>query len=939
METSYALAWYGLNRSGTRQPDAKEQAALFALLENIQKAWKNEPLTLPAYVSMLSRRGNREAAIGLVRDVLNGTSPPPLQTLLNLQVVSRQEKLALDQEIFDRADKAYPDNASLALAKALDDAHAGNAQAAVKTFEKAAGKHEHDADWQVDRAQLADALGDPDALKLWSRAADDNAKSLFVQHALLLSPTRLRDRSLWRRTIDRVQTIIGPEARLVQLEDVRWKLASNASPKDLETITASLQKIINVAPGDPEPRRVLAVALLRQAAPDSISKAVTELTAAHDLQPGNLEVTEQLAELLGTEGSRDQAVALVNAITLQVPLAPEQRLWAAAMYGKLARPQAGIDLLSGSHLAADREADRQSMLAQLYRQSGKVDEAATAYLNLLDDPGASADALAAGAEFFAGLKKLDNSSRFVSRLGQLALKAGSLAILRAHLDQLAGNGQRAIEELTAAAKASPKVEQVWQELSGAYLRIGNFAAADRAASEGLSANPQSALLSAMRRQLSRLRSLSAQEAAPLLEVICHDPQQPVLDRVLKLLADSKSPKTGSQHVADDLRELADQHMQFLPLQLVAAQELAVAGRFKEAADVASRAAVSAPDDPAPLRLLSAIQSSAGDWDSARQTALRWRQRPGIDPIEPDLVIARSYLQPSHPDPAAVLKQLASYISPDAPEHARLAALPLYARALIMSDRSAEAASLLEPGLAQSKQSRLIWLQLATAPHQDADAAIDWLKKVVPFLSDSIEDKLALADAWEQIGQRYDSTPAHQAARQALQPLMAGTNVSPEAWATWATISQSLNDIPEAEHGWREYLRKRPDDALAKNNLAYMLLMEGSQSQLAEAEQLARSAIAASPNISTFYDSLARIELRLGRTDNAVKDFHAALDRNDKNLEAMIGLADVLASRSQDRDELKALMLKVDSAIRAGAAISDPLRKQFDRVKNAVSSSL
>ena len=422
-------------------------------------------------------------------------------------------------------------------------------------------------------------------------------------------------------------------------------------------------------------------------------------------------------------------------------------------------------------------------------------------------------------------------------------------------------------------------------------------------------------------------------------MVCHDPQQPVLDRTLKLLAESKSSNGGLDRLSLDLRQLADQHVQFLPLQMLTAQELAAAGRLKEAANVASRAAVVAPDDPEPLRLLCAIQAAAGDWESVRQTALRWRKLPGSSLIDPDLAIAESFLQQPKPNAPAAIAQLFPYVSPSAPEAAKLAALPLYGRALIMTSRAADAAALLEPMLSQSPRSRLIWLELATAPHKDAAAAIEWLKKAIPFIAESSNEKLALADAWEQIGQRYESTAAHEAARRVLQPIVNGTSVPAQAWAAWATVSQSLNDIPQAERGWREYLKQRPDDALAKNNLAYMLLMEGSPSQLAEAEQLARSAIAAAPNTSTLYDTLARIQLRLGKPDDAVKSFHAALDRNDNNLEAMIGLADVLESRSQDRDELKSLMLKIDGAIRAGAAVPTPLRKQFDRVKSAVSSSL
>ena len=78
--------------------------------------------------------------------------------------------------------------------------------------------------------------------------------------------------------------------------------------------------------------------------------------------------------------------------------------------------------------------------------------------------------------------------------------------------------------------------------------------------------------------------------------------------------------------------------------------------------------------------------------------------------------------------------------------------------------------------------------------------------------------------------------------------------------------------------------------LAENNLAYVLMLEGSPTQLAEAEKLARAAIAKEPGISTLYDTLCGCSF--GRVRRTMRSRHScALERNATNVDAMIGLAE------------------------------------------------
>lgn len=942
VETTYARAWYGLDvLSGLRTPDAKQLDALFAHVENVQKAWKNEPNTLPIYVSMLARRNQRDVATQQLREVLAEDPAPAVETLVQLSTVSRQEHLGVEDALLDRADKAHGPAAAVAFARAAALKQSGRAKEALEQFDAASRGHDSDLAWQLAGARLHDAAADPDAARRWATLSDNHPDNLQVQHAVLESAAHRTDRDLWRKAIDRLKAITGSEAQLWQVEDARRQLAGEPSEKELAAVVASLQKITAGAPEQPEPHRLLGEALLRVGTPDAAGKATAELSAAHELRPGDFDTTAKLVELLAAQGARDRAAAIVDSVARDPNLSGQRRLWAARSYADLGRVDAAIALLTGEESAganAESDAARDGLMAQLYRRVGRTAEADALYQKVLENPASTADALAAGAEFYAGVGQAPTADRFVARLESLPLKPGTLDVLRAHVQQILGRTDESIATLAAGTKAHPQVEQLWQELSGAYLCAGKFDEADRAAAEGLAAIPAAPGLAAMRQQVARLRTLPASDVGRLIEGLSHNPRDPVATQVVAMLADAKARNVPADQVLSSLRQLAERNPGFIPLQALAAQRLAAAGRLKEAGDLATRAAATSPDNPELARLACAIHAAAGNWDAARDAGLRWRKLVAAHPLEADLALARCDLQQPKPDAGAAAARLAPYVADGAPEAGRQAALPLYCSSLVAAGKSAQARAILEPMATASQKWRMVWLELAGF-QKDAAAAVAWVRTGARFVpDDSAQEKLALAEAWEQVGSRFDSAEAHEAARAILQPIVSGPNVPAGAWPAWAAVNQAADNYTEAERAWREYLRSNPNQPLARNNLAYMLLLQGGQAKLAEAEQLSASAISTEPGVSTLYDTLARVQLRLGKVDEAVKNFRAALNRNPANVDAMIGLADVLQSRPQNREEARALLARIDAAMKDGAAIASPLRKQLDRVKTSLSSS-
>jgi cytochrome c-type biogenesis protein CcmH/NrfG len=347
----------------------------------------------------------------------------------------------------------------------------------------------------------------------------------------------------------------------------------------------------------------------------------------------------------------------------------------------------------------------------------------------------------------------------------------------------------------------------------------------------------------------------------------------------------------------------------------------------------------APSSVEPQAMLAGIYLGSGDYDRAAQADSRWRQLSADNPVAADLVAAQIYLQRPRRDPQAAIAALAPSLSAPLSQQQKDTVLSLYCRALVGAGRADEAARLLQPLLSGSRSWRLLWLELAGAGQKDANAAIAWINQVAPLMSDAIEEQVALARAWYEVGTRFDLASAVEKSRDLCKPLIDSANAGAPAWMCFALATQYLGDYAAAEHAFRQVLAGAPHSPDARNDLAYVLWLRGRNEDLPEAQRLAESAVAAAPNVASFYDTLARIQSRASQTDAAIKSFHTALQKDPASLEAMIGLADLLCKDSSRRPEAKGLVAEINRRLKASPPLSSPLRKQFDEVRSAVAESI
>ena len=200
--------------------------------------------------------------------------------------------------------------------------------------------------------------------------------------------------------------------------------------------------------------------------------------------------------------------------------------------------------------------------------------------------------------------------------------------------------------------------------------------------------------------------------------------------------------------------------------------------------------------------------------------------------------------------------------------------------------------------------------------------------------DSPAERRDLATAWYVVGREFNDRESLSTAKSIAGSLTGSADVAAEAWMIMASCDEAMGDLDAAEREYREALKLRPDAPAAQNNLAYVLLLKGGAAELDEAHRLAAAAVAAAPSMASFHDTLARVEVKRGNLDAATTNFRKALSLEPASLEAMIGLADVLAQTGR-REDARAQLAQIDTALEVSPRLPPQLQAQLDAVRTSL----
>jgi tetratricopeptide (TPR) repeat protein len=195
----------------------------------------------------------------------------------------------------------------------------------------------------------------------------------------------------------------------------------------------------------------------------------------------------------------------------------------------------------------------------------------------------------------------------------------------------------------------------------------------------------------------------------------------------------------------------------------------------------------------------------------------------------------------------------------------------------------------------------------------------------------------VSDAYFSIGYQWSYPKAYGMAVDALKPFVNNGSVSESALMDYASAADAGGDDASAEPAYRQVIAKDPNQAVAKNNLAEILAKKGDAASLKEAEGLARQAIALQPdasNTSSYYDSLARIQLQEGQMDDALTSFQEGYRVNNTDLDILVGLASV-CTRTNRFDEASRYLTQIDSILQPDEKLGPDLQSQLDAARTAV----
>jgi Flp pilus assembly protein TadD len=935
--TGYIVAWFADQQ---QNPDPAEQKRLLELVEKVHAQIPGEPETLHIYASLLSRSGQRPKAVEVIQSAMKADAPPPRDTLLALAAVSFTEKLGLESAILDFAQTAHGIAPNVSVRKAVLLAETGKPKQGLELLEKdrKADTKTDPALWSLAVLQYRESIDDPSVLAEWIKLGDSNADNTTIQSAILRSPSRMNDKAFWHRSIDRLKKLTGDEAVVPYLERARWLLTGDTSQKDASEAIVLLRKIDRT--GLPEVYRMLGIAHEKSAVHvdalkrnDLLEKAVEELKKAFESRNADVGVASDLMRVyraLGRDVDADRVMARIADRAVGV----DERKRTAQTLIRQGQLQKAIDVLEPIGDAQD--VARDAILAGLYRRTGNTDRAAALYRTLLADQRVDAAAIADGADYFATRAEAAETEKFLAKLRSMDIPQASRELLLARHADRHGLPEEAQKSYEAAVAADPAHPDAWQSLVGFHLRRLQFPEALASADRGLKAIPDDSNLQSLRARAIALQSYKNDLNLGLLaNQLSNDPQSAAATELLRILGEARRTNEPLEKTLPKIREVADRNPDLMRWQTFVAQGYAKLGQYDEAERVASRAALRAPNDAEVARTLTMIYAARpgnDKWSKVLDAARQWRQRSLEDPMAADVMIARTLIEMRRPGDA--MTQLKPHVGADFKPEKNPAVLEVYSLALIRSGDEKQASTLLLPLAKTTPAWRRAWLQLGVSGFENGDAATRWIEEIVSLIGNDHAEHVVLAEAWSTVGAKFSSETAFTKAKALIDAMIAAPQTALDGWRLSALLGESSGEMARVTTASRKLLEAQPDNADLRNNLAYALLVQGRPEDLPEAKSLIEAALIKSPRSSTYLDTLARIRLRSGDLAGAGESFQQALDAEQTNVDAMIGLADVHAQAGR-KEKARELMVRINDALPTDAKLADALQRQLDGVREAI----
>jgi tetratricopeptide (TPR) repeat protein len=599
-----------------------------------------------------------------------------------------------------------------------------------------------------------------------------------------------------------------------------------------------LQKTVNLQPSNVKARLDLGNMLL---AGNRADDAQAQATAAMALQPNNADIHALLSRIAARRGQKDVALTEIHRA---LELAPNE----AALHETLALLQVSDptqsafveDEMKKSVALDPKSVNSKLMLSAFYVKNNRLQDAEkTGWAAIATDP-----KNLSARENVAEIVLKEGDQRRAEEVLRQASKdlANNPRGVRILADYYAGSGQldKARTEFAGLAQKYPKNVSVKEGYVRVLLQVKDYATAQTVVNDLMKKNskdPQVAVLNG----IVLFNNGKANDAVNALQTaVNNDPKDAFIQYWLGRAALAK----GDAGLAE---KSFQQAVQLNPRELEAREELArIAGQrgdMSMLADVAEKTIAAAPRFPGGYIWRATVELARNSPDKA-EADLKTAISDAPQSAQAYLMLGElRYSQKHYPEGAALLEQALQY---DPNSIAAMRGLVSYD---LFRKQPGQAVTRLNAQIAKSPKNSGFYDLLAQLQVQSKsfDQAAATAQKAMQVNPDDGEAVFIYAQLQAQRGQAANAIGAWEQWSKAHPG-----NAS--AFATLGMLEESLGDKRKAEDYYKKALQIQPAQPLASNNLAYLMLENGENVDVALT--LAQTARRGMPNSPNSADTLA-----------------------------------------------------------------------------------
>lgn len=814
-------------RSGAGLDDAE------GTIESLQALMQTNPDNA-VLIGWLARAkildGRNEEAAAFARRLLETNADAGVLLAVARRLGPVDERLA--SELSDMAIQRAPGDARSVLRAALTEAAFGRVERGETMLRTALQQAQGRAriDFDIALGTYFDQTGDARAASYWFELADrrQNEPAIILQ--------ALESASVWaepERTepmIQRLRDASGEGSVTWRIFDARRRLAASPSASDLNQIILSLSSVLRNDPANTRAIALTAEAHERAGNPDAAINTVRNAVTAG--APGEARIT--LIELLLRAGRLEEAdreLVLLSEVARadrgflarRAEIYESRGMLQEALQDRrrLARSGEPADMIALA-LAQARIGDTQGVLntVDAIQREGQVDESLVPLVaRLLSESGREAEAVAL----------------------METIEGGSGELARARFLASGGRFQDAADLAKQVADREPGNTQAWLLLIRASVAATRF---DEALRHAERASQRHADHAEIARIVTILRGAQTAEesVANLARLAVASPLfvggegSPEAEGLTRLAAEAVRRSAGLDSFIADLRGFARQNQRFYAAWRILFEALTEAGRFDEAIELAREAERWMPYDFRPSRDLARFARATGRGEEALAAADRWQRRGG-NAFE--IAVFSSVLDLQRGAGRNALDRLTPYAE-QIRQGNSTEALGVYASALAATGDLQAAGAIIWPRVERDSN----WFPVAVGVGEAidparAEARRAWLGRLSGFVGEDT-DKLGPI-----MGYAYQTaiTTGDTADIEAAETLARRNNTAapgrPGPMLVLASLAEQREDAADAEMWYRELLRLEPENPVALNNLAFVLVRQPDRA--AEALPLAQRA--------------------------------------------------------------------------------------------------